>query len=258
MYVDSHCHLDFESFDEDREECIARALGQGVGTMLTISTHLSRLPQVLELTRLSERIFCSIGIHPHHVTEEEKTTSEVLETLSQHDRVVGIGETGLDYYYNNSPAEQQRESFIKHIKASRNTGLPLIVHTREADQDMSQILREEMKKGQFPCVLHCFSSGRDLAKTALELGCYISISGIVTFKSATDLQQLIKELPVDRLLIETDSPFLAPVPNRGKRNEPAYVVQTAKKISELMGVSLELIAEKTTSNFFSLFAKAKR
>lgn len=258
MLVDSHCHLDFDRFDEDRAETIERAHDSGVGAMITICTRFSNFPQIHAIAESSDRIFCSVGIHPHQVAEEEAATTERLIGLTESPNVVGIGETGLDYFYDNSPREAQRASFLEHIAAARETGLPLIVHTRDADEDMADILTAEMGKGAFPCVLHCFSSSRALAEKALELGCYLSISGIVTFKNAEDLREIVRDVPVERLLVETDSPFLAPIPHRGKRNEPSFVVHTAEAVAELKGISAEDLAEITTNNFFSLFSKAVR
>ena len=258
MLVDSHCHLDFESFEEDREECIERARNNGIDTLLTISTHVSRFDTVLNLAKSSTNLFCSVGIHPHHVSEEPKITSQALIELSKQPKVIGIGETGLDYYYDNSPRDHQRETFLEHVKAARETKLPLIVHTRDADQHMAEILEEEMEYGQFPCVLHCFSSGKQLADIAIRLGCFISISGIVTFKNAEDLRNIVGQLPLDRILVETDSPFLAPVPHRGKRNEPSFLTNTVDQIAQLKGISSERLADITTQNFFRLFSKATR
>ena len=258
MLVDSHCHLDFESFEEDREECIERARSKGINTLLTISTHVSRFDTVLKLAKSSTNIFCSVGIHPHHVSEEPKIFSRELIKLSEQPKVIGIGETGLDYYYDNSPRDRQQESFLEHVKAARETQLPLIVHTRDADQTMAEILKKEMKYGQFPCVLHCFSSGKLLADCAIELGCYISISGIVTFKNAQDLRNIVHQLPLDKILVETDAPFLAPVPNRGKRNEPSFLTNTVDQIAKLQGISSETLADITTQNFFHLFSKASK
>ncbi len=259
MLVDSHCHLDFESFDEDRAAVMERARAAGVGAMVTICTHLSRFSDVLALAEAGgETVYCSVGIHPHQVAEEDPAETASLVELARHPKVVGIGETGLDYYYDHSPRDAQRTSFRKHIHAARDTGLPLIVHTRDADDDMVAILVEESGQGAFPGVLHCFSSSRALAETALELGLYISLSGIVTFKNADQLRGIVRDVPLDRLLVETDAPFLAPVPRRGKRNEPAYVVHTAEAAAEIKGVEADEFAALTTDNFFRLFARAAR
>ncbi len=257
MLVDSHCHLDFDSFDEDRAETIQRAFDAGVGMLVTICTHFSKFEEILEVAKLDTRIYCSVGIHPHQVEEEPTIALENLLESAKHPKVIGIGETGLDYYYDKSPREDQKSSFRTHITAARETQLPLIVHTRDADDDMAAILREEMQIGSFPCVLHCFSSGRALAETAIDLGFYLSLSGILTFKNAGELRGIIRDMPVDRLLVETDSPYLAPVPNRGKRNEPSFVVHTAEKASEIKGLAPKTFSDTTTENFFRLFTKAQ-
>ena len=258
MLVDSHCHLDFESFDGDRAETLARAGAAGVGLMVTICTHVSRFSDILALAESDPRLYCSVGIHPHQVAEEARTDADALVGLAAHPKVVGIGETGLDYFYDTSPRDDQKASFRVHIDAARRTGLPLIVHSRDADDDMIEILRDETGQGAFPCVMHCFSSSRALAEAALELGAYISLSGIVTFRNAEDLRDIVRDVPLDRLLVETDSPFLAPIPNRGKRNEPAFVVHTAQCGADLKGVSVEDFTQITTDNFFKLFDKATR
>ena len=257
MLVDSHCHLDFETFDSDRDDVFVRARDAGVGAMVTICTRLSRFDEVLALATPRPNVFCSVGIHPHQVAEEERATVERLIDLACHPKVVGIGETGLDYFYDHSPRDDQKTSFRVHIHAARETGLPLIVHTRDADDDTAAMLKDETVQGAFPGVLHCFSSGRALAEAALELGFYISLSGIVTFRNAEDLRAIARDLPLDRLLVETDSPFLAPVPLRGKRNEPAFVVHTAKAVAAIKGVTPEALAQATTANFRRLFAKAQ-
>lgn len=258
MLVDSHCHLDFDIFDEDRQETIQRARDAGVATMVTICTRVTRFEEIRAIAETDENIWCSVGIHPHQAEEEPVVTIEDLVSRAAHPKVIGIGETGLDYYYDNSPRELQETSFRTHIAASRETGLPLIVHTRDADEDMADILEDEMGKGAFPGVLHCFSSGRRLAERALDIGFYISLSGIVTFKNAQDLRDIAKDVPVDRILVETDSPFLAPIPNRGKRNEPAFVADTAAKVAELKGVDKHALSMTSTENFFRLFSKATR
>jgi TatD DNase family protein len=257
MLVDSHCHLDFDSFDGDRSETIQRAFDSDINILVTICTRYSKFDQIVSIANLDPRIFCSVGVHPHQVKEENPITVENLLTASTHPKVIGIGETGLDYYYDQSPRDDQKTSFRTHITAARETQLPLIVHTRDADEDMTDILREEMKVGSFPCVLHCFSSGKDLADTAIELGFYLSLSGILTFKNAEELRNIVKKVPITRLLVETDSPYLAPIPNRGKRNEPAFVKHTAKKAAEIKGVDQETFDNVTTDNFFQLFSKAK-
>ena len=258
MLVDSHCHLDFDVFDEDRQETIQRARDAGVATMVTICTHVTRFNRIRAIAAADANIWCTVGIHPHQAEEEPVVSVEDLVSRAAHPKVVGIGETGLDYYYDNSPRDLQQTSFRTHVAAARETGLPLIVHTRDADDDMADILEDEMGKGAFPGVLHCFSSGRRLAERALDIGFYISLSGIVTFKNAQDLRDIAQDVPVDRILVETDSPFLAPIPNRGKRNEPSFVVDTAAKVAELKGLDNDALSMASTENFFRLFNKAAR
>jgi len=256
MLVDSHCHLDFDVFEDDREDMIARAAKAGVGTMVTICTHHSKFDVVRAIAASHENIWCSVGIHPHQVAEEGIAPAERLIDLAADPLVVGIGETGLDYYYDNSPRDEQRANFRSHIEAARETGLPLIVHTRDADEDTAAILIKEAEQGTYRGVLHCFSAGRGLAEQALDLGFYISLSGIVTFRNAEDLREIVRDIPLDRILVETDSPFLAPMPNRGKRNEPAFVVHTAHVVAELKGIDEAEFARVTTENFFCLFSKS--
>ncbi len=256
MLVDSHCHLDFDVFDDDREDMIARAVEAGIGTMVTICTHLTKFDGVRAIAAAHDDIWCSVGIHPHQVAEEGIAPAARLIELAGDPLVVGIGETGLDYYYDHSPRDDQRASFRAHIQAARETGLPIIVHSRDADEDTAAILAEEAGHGGFSGVLHCFSSGRALAETALDLGFYISLSGIVTFRNAGDLRDIARDVPLHRLLVETDAPFLAPMPNRGKRNEPAFVVHTARALAELKGVDEAALAGATTENFFRLFSRA--
>jgi len=258
MLIDSHCHLDFDVFDEDRAETIARAQEAGIARMVTICTRLSRFDEIHAIARDHDAVDCSVGIHPHQVTEEGVAPIAKLVELAAHAEVVGIGETGLDYFYDHSPRDDQRMNFRNHIAAARETGLALIVHTRDADQDTADILREETETGQVPGVLHCFSSGRALAETALELGLYISFSGIATFKNAQEVRDIAADVPMDRILVETDAPFLAPVPNRGKRNEPAFVTHTAEVIAGIKGLDLQSFADATTDNFYRLFPKARR
>ncbi|MGE0658206.1 MAG: TatD family hydrolase [Reyranellaceae bacterium] len=255
MLVDSHCHLDFPELASEIDAVVERARGAGVGTMLTIGTSLERFPGVLAMAERFPDVWCSVGVHPHEAEKEGQNTPDRLIELARHPRVVGIGETGLDYFYEHSPRQQQRDSFRAHIAAARATGLPLIVHTRDADDETAAILREEQGNGPFPGLIHCFSSSRQVSDTAIELGMYISISGIVTFKAAEELRQIVRDIPLDRLLVETDSPYLAPVPKRGKRNEPAFVAHTAAKVAELKGVGMAELTEITTSNFFRLFNK---
>ncbi|MGE5538634.1 MAG: TatD family hydrolase [Gemmatimonas sp.] len=256
MLVDSHCHLDFPDFAEERADVIGRARAAGVGCMLSISTKLSTFPAVRAIAESNGDVFCTVGIHPHEADAERLDSTQVLVDASAHPRVVGIGETGLDYYYDHSDRASQQRVFRAHIAAARATQLPLVVHTRDADADMARILGEEYGQGAFPGLLHCFSSSQELAEAALAIGFYISFSGIVTFKNAESVRATARMVPRDRLLVETDAPYLAPVPNRGKRNEPAFVVHTARTLAELRGESADALAEATTANFFRLFAKA--
>jgi TatD DNase family protein len=254
MLVDSHCHLDFPDFAAERDAVVARARAAGIGTMLTISTRLDQFAQVRAIAEAYDDIWCSVGAHPHEAADHAATTAAELTAMATHPRVVGIGETGLDFHYDHSPRDVQEQVFRAHIAASRASGLPLIVHAREADDRIAGILREEQPAAG---VLHCFSSGRFLAEAALDLGFYISISGIVTFRNAEDLRAIVRDVPLDRLLVETDAPYLAPVPYRGKRNEPAYVAATAAAVAALKGVEPGELAAATTANFFRLFAKAR-
>jgi len=258
MLIDSHCHLDFSELATDESGVLARARTAGVGGMLTIGTRLDQFERVRAIAERHDNVWCSVGVHPHEAKEEGQRTPDRLIEAARHAKVVGIGETGLDFFYEHSPREEQAESFRAHIAASRQTGLPLIVHTRDADAETGDILEEEYAKGAFPGLIHCFSSGRSVAERALALGLYVSISGIVTFKAAEDLRTIVRDLPLDRLLVETDAPYLAPIPKRGKTNEPAYVAHTAAKVAELKGVSLAELEAATTDNFFRLFTKAER
>lgn len=256
MLVDSHCHLNFPEFKQDINEVIKRAEENDVKVMQTICTRISEFPEILGIAESRKNIFCSVGIHPHEADNEEIAVDKLVE-FSSNPKVIGIGETGLDYFYENSSREAQRKSFLIHIEAARKTGVPIIIHTRDADADTAEILASEMKKGKFNGLLHCFTSSWQLAETAMNLGFYISISGIVTFKKAVELQEVVKKIPLEKLLVETDSPFLAPMPHRGKRNEPAFTKHTAEFIAGLKGISYEEVAEATTRNFFTLFNKAK-
>ena len=258
MLVDSHCHLDFPDFEGDLDTIVRRAGHAGVDMLLTICTHVSRFEKVRAIAENHDNIFCTVGIHPHNAQSEQDVTPEQLITLADHPKVVGFGETGLDLYYEHSPLESQERQFRAHIAAAREAKLPLVVHTRDADQQMIGILTEEYEKGPFTGLIHCFSSGPELAKRAIEIGFYISISGIVTFKAAEELRETITQVPLDRLLVETDAPFLAPVPMRGKRNEPAFTAHTAAKVAELKDVPISEFSQQTTENFFTLFTKAKR
>ena len=258
MLVDSHCHLDYPQLSSDLDGVLARAENAGVGAMLTISVSLKTFDAVRAIAERHDHIFCTVGVHPHEAEKEPDTVAQKLIELAQHPKVVGIGETGLDYFYEHSPRETQQMVFREHIAAARETGLPLIVHTRDAEDDTAAMLSEEMEQGAFFGLLHCFSSSAQLAEKAIDLGLYISISGIATFKAAQDLRDTITGLPLDRLLVETDAPYLAPVPHRGKDNEPSFVVHTAEKVAELQGITPDVLAKATTDNFFHLFSKAQR
>lgn len=259
MYlVDSHCHLDFPDFGGELDEVVARARDAGVRTMVTICTKLREFERVRAIAEHYEDIWCSVGVHPHEADREEGASTAALVEQAAHDVVVAIGESGLDYYYEHSVRDSQKRSFREHIAAARETGLPLIVHTRDADDDTVSILRDEYEKAPFTGVIHCFSTSRELAEKALEIGFYISLSGIVTFRRAEELRAIVRDLPMDRLLVETDAPYLAPMPNRGKRNEPAFVRHIAEVVAREKAVSLESLADSTTENFFRLFSKAQR
>ena len=254
MLVDSHCHLDFPDFEAERDAVIARAVAAGVGRMVTISTRVKRFPGVLEIAEGHEEVFCSVGTHPHNAAEEPDVTVDELVRLAAHPKVVAIGEAGLDYHYD-SPRPAQAQGFRTHITAARETGLPLVIHARSADDDIAAILEEESGKGAFPFILHCFSSGRRLAEAGVALGGYISFSGILTFKNSEELRGIARDVPRDRLLVETDAPYLAPVPHRGRRNEPAFVAETAHVLADTIGLSQAEVASVTTQNFFRLFKK---
>jgi TatD DNase family protein len=258
MLVDSHCHLDFPDFAEERAAIVARALAAGVGRMVTISTRVKRFQQILEIAENFSEVYCSVGTHPHNAAEELDVTADELVRLSAHPKVVAIGEAGLDYFYDRAPRDAQAQGFRTHIAAARRTGLPLVIHSRDADDDMAAILEDETGKGAFPFILHCFSSGRRLAEVGVALGGYVSFSGILTFKNSAELRAIAADVPRDRLLVETDAPYLAPIPHRGKRNEPAYVANTAKVLAETIGVSDAEIAAITTDNVFRLFTKMPR
>ena len=258
MLIDSHCHLDFDELTADEPGVLARARTAGVGGMLTIGTRLDRFDKVRAIAERHANIWCTVGVHPHEAQEEGQRSPDRLIEATRHPKVVGIGETGLDFFYEHSPRAQQAESFRTHIAAARETGLPVIVHTRDADSETAELLEDEYARGAFTGLIHCFSSGPEVARRALALGLYISISGIVTFKAADALRAIVRDLPLDRLLVETDAPYLAPVPRRGKTNEPAYVAHTAAKVAELKGVGLAELEAATTDNFFRLFTKAER
>lgn len=258
MLVDHHCHLDFPQFAAERDQVIARAAAAGVGVIVTISTSIRRQPELLKIAEAYPNVFCSVGTHPHVAHEELDIPVEEIVRLSEHPKVVAIGEAGLDYHYKNSTPEAQAEGLRRHIAAARITGLPLEIHSREADEDMACILEEEHAKGPFPAILHCFTGGRDLAMRALKLGVMISFSGVVTFRNSDELRSIAAEVPLDQMLVETDAPFLAPVPLRGKTNEPAFVVHTAEVLAKVKGVTPEELAKATTENFFRLFTKVPR
>ena len=261
MWIDSHCHLTHEKMESTPEELVHRALEAGVDGMLNISCQITGdFPAVLACAQKFDTVWCSIGTHPHDAglaSEKSITRGKLVEMADSDPNIIGIGETGLDYYYDNAPRKDQQESFRKHIRACLETGLPLIVHTREAEDDTINIMREEGAEGGLSGVMHCFSSGPELARQALDFGFYISFSGIVTFKKADELREIAKTVPMDRILIETDAPYLAPVPYRGKANEPAYVTHTGKFLAALKNVSENEMAKATTENFFRLFTKAK-
>ncbi|MEE9589181.1 MAG: TatD family hydrolase [Hyphomicrobiaceae bacterium] len=258
MLVDHHCHLDFDQFANDRDDLVARAEAAGVEILVSISTRIAHFDELLETIAPYPNVYCSIGTHPHHADKELGVPVERIVELSEHPRVIAIGEAGLDYHYDNSPRKAQAEGFRRHIAAARETGLPLVIHTREADEDTASILEEEMSAGPFSAVLHCFTAGRDLAERGLALGLYVSFSGVITFKNSDELRAIARDVPMERLLVETDAPFLAPVPHRGKRNEPAFVRHTAECLAEVKGVSLDQLAEATTENFFRLYTKVPR
>jgi TatD DNase family protein len=256
MLIDSHCHLDFPELAADRAGVLSRAKAVGIDGMVTISTRVKRFDEIIAIAEAHPQVWCSVGTHPHHADDELDIYAEDLIRLSAHPKCVAIGEAGLDYFYDNAPKAAQAEGLRRHIAASRITQLPLVIHSRQCDSDMATILREESGQGSFPFVLHCFTAGMDLARTALELGGYISFSGIITFKNAEEIREVAKMVPANRYLVETDAPYLAPVPHRGSTNEPSYVAHTAAKVAEVRGVSIETLGEETTENFFRLFSKA--
>lgn len=259
MLVDHHCHLDFEQLAADRDGLLARAKAAGVGIMVTISTRVRQLPALLDICAAHDNIYCSVGTHPHNADEERGIPADELVRLAEHPKVVAIGEAGLDYFYKKGSPEAQAEGFRTHIEAARRTGLPLEIHTRDADADTIAILEEaHAEGGPFPAILHCYTGGPELAARAVELGLYVSFTGVLTFKKNDALREIARNVPLDRLLVETDAPYLAPEPYRGKTNEPAYVVHTAATLAKVKGVSDEEIARATTDNFFRLFRKVKR
>ncbi|MGO4436237.1 TatD family hydrolase [Rhizobium sp. RAF56] len=258
MLIDTHCHLDFADFVEERDDIVARARAAGVGQMVTISTRVRKLDGLLALARAYPSVFCSVGTHPNNADEELDIQIADLVRLSAHEKVVAIGEAGLDYFYDTVKPEDQKTGFLRHIAAARETQLPLVIHSRAADEDMAAILVEETGKGAFPFILHCFSSGAALARTGVELGGYVSFSGILTFPKSEELREIAKTIPRDRLLVETDAPYLAPKRWRGKRNEPAYVVNTAEVLADTLGVSFEEVSAFTTENAYRIFSKLPR
>ncbi len=255
MLIDSHCHLDFESLSADIDGVMARAAAAGVTGMVTISTRVDNFSTYAGLAERFPNVWCSVGTHPHNADQELHVETDDLVRLSAHPRCVAIGEAGLDYFYDNAPREAQAIGLRRHIAAARITGLPLVIHSRAADEDMATILEEEAGQGAFPFLLHCFTAGMDLAQRALALGGYISFSGIVTFRNAQEIQDVARIVPADRYLVETDAPYLAPIPHRGQPNEPSFVRHTAEKVAELRGIDLEQVGRETTANFGRLFAK---
>jgi TatD DNase family protein len=255
MLIDSHCHLDFEALANDIDGVLARAAAAGVSGMVTISTHVEKFSTYADIAERYANVWCSVGTHPHHADQELHIQVDDLVRLSAHPRCVAIGEAGLDYFYDNAPREAQATGLRRHIAAARITGLPLVIHSRKCDDDMAAILREEAGQGAFPFVLHCFTAGVDLARTALELGGYVSFSGIITFRNAEEIREVAKFVPADRYLVETDAPYLAPIPHRGESNEPSFVRHTAEKLAEVRGIDLEQLGVETTANFARLFAK---
>ncbi len=258
MLVDSHCHLDFPDFASELDAVVGRARAAGVGRMVTISTRVKQQDTLRGIAERFDDVFCSVGTHPHHADEEPDVSADDLVRLTEYPKVVAIGEAGLDYHYDNAPRDAQEQGFRTHIAAARATGLPLVIHAREADDDVARILEEETEKGAFPAVLHCFTGGRGLAMRAVALGHYVSFTGILTFKKSQPLRDIAAELPAVRILVETDAPYLAPNPHRGKRNEPSFVTETARTLAGVRGVSTDEIARQTTDNFFRLFSKVPR
>ena len=255
MLIDSHCHLDFEALSADLDGVMARAAAAGVTGMVTISTRVENFSTYAELAERYENVWCSVGTHPHNAHEELHIEADDLVRLSAHPRCVAIGEAGLDYFYDNAPRDAQATGLRRHIAAARITGLPLVIHSRQADNDMAAILEDEAGQGAFPFVLHCFTAGMDLAQRALALGGYVSFSGIITFKNAEEIREVARIVPDDRYLVETDAPYLAPIPHRGQSNEPSFVRHTAEMLADIRGISLEQLGAETTANFGRLFSK---
>lgn len=255
MLIDSHCHLDFPDFASELDSIVARARSAGVGRIITISTRVAQFAGIAAIAERFEDVFCTVGTHPHQAHEEPDTTVDQLLELARHSKCVGIGEAGLDYHYDKSPRDIAARVFRTHIAAARQSGLPLVIHAREADADMAAILKDEMRRGPFRAVLHCFTSSRDLAQTGVELGLYVSFSGVLTFKNSHELRAIARDIPLDRVLVETDAPFLAPVPHRGGRNEPAFVRDTARVLAEVKDIDEARLAEATTANVLRLFSR---
>ena len=256
MLIDTHCHLDFADFEAERDDIIARAVEAGVSQMVTISTQVRKLETLLAITEKYPNVFCSVGTHPNNANEElDVTSADLVALANRHEKIVAIGEAGLDYFYDTQTPQDQKAGLLQHIAAARETQLPLVIHSRAADDDMAAILRSETEKGAFPFILHCFSSGQSLADTGVELGGYVSFSGILTFPKSTELRDIAATVPLDRLLVETDAPYLAPKRWRGKRNEPSYVVNTAEVLAEVKGISYEEMARITTENALRVFSR---
>jgi TatD DNase family protein len=258
MLIDSHCHLDFPDFADTLDDVVGRARAAGIARMVTISTRVKRQAELLAIAERFADVYCSVGTHPHYAQEELDVTIADLVAATRHPKVVALGEAGLDYHYDRSPRDAQEQGFRTHIAAARETGLPLVIHSRNADDDTARILEEETGKGAFPAVLHCFTGGPDLARRAIALGLFVSFTGILTFKTSEALRAIAADLPADRIMVETDAPYLAPLPFRGKRNEPSFVVETAKVLAQTRAVSFDDIARQTTDNFFRLFGKVPR
>ncbi len=258
MIVDSHCHLDFKEFSADRDAIVRRAKEAGVGAMVTISTRVKEFDRIREIVETYDNVFGSVGTHPHNADEELDVSAEDLIRIAEHPKIVAIGEAGLDYHYDHAPRDAQAQGFRTHIAAARETGLPLVIHAREADEDMIRILEDESAKGAFPAVLHCYSSGAELARRGVALGLYVSFSGILTFKNSQNVRDIAMSVPDDRILVETDAPYLAPAPHRGQTNEPSYTVHTAQVLADIRGWTFEKAAQCTTENFARLFTKVPR
>lgn len=258
MIVDSHCHLDFKEFQSDRDAVVRRAVEAGVGAMITISTRVREFEKIREIVERYDNVYGSVGTHPHNADQELDISTDDLIRFGDHPKIVAIGEAGLDYHYDRSPRAAQAKGFRTHIAAARATGLPVVIHAREADEDMIRILEDETGKGAFPAVLHCYSSGPDLARRGVELGMYVSFSGILTFKNSQNIRDIAMQVPEDRILVETDAPYLAPMPHRGQTNEPAFTVHTAQVLADIRGWTLEKTAQQTTENFARLFTKVPR